>query len=90
MEQLTNNTKIRSMGGQTPIQISLPNGLYSPESDILLLVRDTDAYHIRKGVGESSYLSHALTQIATISEFQEFNKNKLKAKLNEFDLILID
>lgn len=88
VDQVSN--RIRVIGGQTPVQIKLPFGLYSSDSDILLLVRETDAFHLRKAVEESPYLTQTLTQIATISEFKEFNKNKLKQKLNDFDLVLVD
>ena len=53
IEILNENTKIGALGGQTPVQIGLPNGLYDTKSDILLLVRDGETRTINTLLEES-------------------------------------
>ena len=90
IEILNENTKIGALGGQTPVQIGIPNGMYSLESEILLLVRDGEIRAINTLLEESQMSSHI-----TVSSPLDFasdlkNKNQMKKALSQFDVILID
>ena len=74
IEILNENTKIGLLGGQTPVQLSLLNGLYDSNSDILLLVRDGETRTINTLL-EESQLSKNIT-VSSPLDFIGDIKNK--------------
>jgi hypothetical protein len=78
IEYLTEKSKIGAIGGQTPVQIQLPHSMFNKKSDILLLVKDSNLFHIKKAVEESPYLSQTIKHVSSFKEFSISNKNQLK------------
>lgn len=93
IEILNENTKIGAIGGQTPVQLQIPYGLYGmKKSQILLLVRDSETRQINQIIDESTELENVNMKVTSPVDFltESKNKNEIKKALNDFDLILID
>lgn len=59
------NSKTSLLGGQTPVQVSLPNSIFTRKSEVLLLVKESQLFHIKKAVGESPFLSDILKTVSS-------------------------